>query len=220
MIVLQYDNILALAPTLPLFQLSFNIFHDSDRNLALALLQHWRFFSLVNGLNSLLHISLKIKLVSLQRILNIGDLIQAECYEVSIICLLDLLPVDVYLVAHQQSEIFDEVSKVLGAEEDFGMSKDDEVIGPRAFECLETVIEGLTFRGIQQAWEESLCNAYELLMRVVGWAFVPSFPFVNLPDLVIRGIRLETQLDVSAYIKTSLRFFRGNASPDGAKALE
>lgn len=48
------------------------------------------------------------------------------------------------------------------------MGKDDEVIGPRTFEGLKAVIEGLTFRVVQQTGEKSLRNANELLMRVVG----------------------------------------------------
>lgn len=34
-----------------------------------------------------------------------------------------------------------EVPEVLGAEEHLGVGKDDEVIGPRVFESLKTVLE-------------------------------------------------------------------------------
>lgn len=57
-------------------------------------------------------------------------------------------------------------------------------------------------------------------MRVVGRTLVPSFTFVDLLDLVIGGLRLEAQLDVSAYIKSFLRFFKGNSKLDRAETLE
>lgn len=96
----------------------------------MILLQHGYLFSLVYGLNSLLNLPLKVKLIGLQPILNIRYFIQAKRDEVSIICLLNLLPVDIYLVVHEHFEVLAEVSEVLGAEEELGVGKDDEVIGP------------------------------------------------------------------------------------------
>lgn len=100
MILLQSDNTLALAPILPHFQLPLHILHSPDRHHTLILLQHGYLLSLVYGLHSLLNLPLKVQLKGLQRILNICNLIQPKSDEVSIICLLDLLPVDVYLVVH------------------------------------------------------------------------------------------------------------------------
>lgn len=220
MILLQDDNILALTPILPLLKFPLNILHNSNWHHTLILLQYGYLFSLVYGLNSLLNLPLKVKLIGLQRILNIRNFIQTKRDEVSIICLLNLLPVDIYLVAHEHFEVLAEISQVLGAEEELGVGKDYEVIGPRAFESLKTVIEWLTFRDFQQTCEKSLRNAYKLLMRVVGRPLVLSFTFVDLLNLVIGGLRLEAQLDISAYIKSFLRFFKGNSKLDRAETLE